>query len=79
VLHLTSIDRARDLCALRLWLSIGGIDIHPTIRVMNHPKRLMDFQVGLTAAAIAADFDALTAAGVIAEHLQERAEAAVAG
>jgi hypothetical protein len=79
VLHLTSIDRARDLCAMQLRLSIGGVDIHPTVRMMNHPKHLLDFQVALTAAAFAAEFPALEAAGVIAEHRRERAEQAAVG
>jgi hypothetical protein len=79
VLHLTSIDRARDLCAMQLWLPVGDGGIHPLVRMMSHPKPLLDFQIALTAAAISAERDALAAAGVIAEHRQERAEPAAAG
>jgi Flp pilus assembly protein TadD len=42
--------------------------------MMRHPKPLLDFQIALTAAAISAEFEALDAAGVIAEHRQEMAE-----
>jgi len=79
VLHLTSIDRARDLYTMRLWLSVGGVEIHPTVRMMRHPKPLLDFQIALTAAAISAEFEALDAAGVISEHRQEMAGQAAIG
>jgi hypothetical protein len=46
---------------------------------MRHPKPLLDFQIALTAAAISAEFEALDAAGVIAEHRQEMAEQAAIG
>jgi len=79
VLHLTSIDRARDLCAMQLWLSVGGVEIRPTVRMMNHPKPLLEFQVALTAAAIMGEWQALDTAGVIAEQRQASAEQAAVG
>jgi hypothetical protein len=64
ILHVTSVNRARDLIFLTMQVVGSGATFRPCVRMILQPELLMEFEKRLVVEAISADFHLLTASGL---------------